>query len=151
MSPSREQALETLNELESKASRFKTLEEYLAFINRVIQRYKEKPDNSQDQVSLLTIHGAKGLEFKAVFLLGAIENLLPHQNALEDESPRPFQVQSEEDPLQEESRLLYVAVTRSIQELYISAPKNFKDKPAEVSRFLVDTNIQRSDAVAKPV
>jgi len=149
LSSAREQALETLDELESKAGRFNSLEEYLAFIDLVIQRYKEKPDSSQDRVSILTIHGAKGLEFNSVFVAGAIENLLPHQNAIEDESPRPFQIQSEEDPLQEESRLLYVAITRSIQELYLSAPRQHKDRPAELSRFLVNTRIQRGDAMAK--
>lgn len=147
LSPSREQAQETLDDLENKANRFNTLEEFLAFVDLVIQCYKEKPDNSQDRVSLLTIHGSKGLEFNTVFIAGAIENLLPHQNTIEEESPRPFQIQSEEQPVQEESRLLYVAITRSIQELYVSAPKQHKDKLAEISRFLVNTNIQRSDAM----
>ncbi|MFG6449074.1 UvrD-helicase domain-containing protein [Roseateles sp. BYS180W] len=63
----------------------------------------------QDALQLMTVHAAKGLEFDAVFLTGLEEGLFPHENALSDP-----------DGLEEERRLMYVAITRARQRLYIS-------------------------------
>jgi DNA helicase-2/ATP-dependent DNA helicase PcrA len=63
----------------------------------------------QDAVQLMTVHSAKGLEFDAVFIGGLEEGLFPHENALSDA-----------DGLEEERRLMYVAVTRARKRLYLS-------------------------------
>lgn len=63
----------------------------------------------QDAVQLMTVHSAKGLEFDAVFITGLEEGLFPHENSLSDS-----------DGLEEERRLMYVAITRARQRLYIS-------------------------------
>ena len=63
----------------------------------------------QDAVQLMTIHAAKGLEFDAVFITGLEEGLFPHENSLMDVSG-----------LEEERRLMYVAITRARKRLYIS-------------------------------
>lgn len=63
----------------------------------------------QDNVSLMTIHTAKGLEFKTVFLVGLEEGLFPHEMCL-----------AEEKQLSEERRLCYVGITRAMQKLYLS-------------------------------
>ena len=60
-----------------------------------------------DAVTLMTVHSAKGLEFKVVFIIGLEENILPHANSLLDESQ-----------LEEERRLMYVAITRAKEKLY---------------------------------
>ena len=62
-----------------------------------------------DAVQLMTVHAAKGLEFDAVFITGLEEGLFPHENAMSDA-----------DGLEEERRLMYVAVTRARQRLYLS-------------------------------
>jgi DNA helicase-2/ATP-dependent DNA helicase PcrA len=62
-----------------------------------------------DAVQLMTVHSAKGLEFDAVFITGLEEGLFPHENAL-----------SEADGLEEERRLMYVAITRARKRLYLS-------------------------------
>ncbi len=62
-----------------------------------------------DALQLMTVHAAKGLEFKAVFISGLEEGLCPHENSL-----------SENNGLEEERRLMYVAVTRARQRLYLS-------------------------------
>ncbi|MDB6000277.1 MAG: uvrD, partial [Rhizobacter sp.] len=63
----------------------------------------------QDAVQLMTVHSAKGLEFDCVFITGLEEGLFPHENSL-----------STVDGLEEERRLMYVAVTRARKRLYLS-------------------------------
>src|ERR1700754_806205 len=63
----------------------------------------------QDAVQLMTVHAAKGLEFTAVFITGLEEGLFPHENSAQ-----------ESDGLEEERRLMYVAITRAKERLYLS-------------------------------
>jgi len=63
----------------------------------------------EDAVQLMTVHASKGLEFDAVFITGLEEGLFPHENSMND-----F------DGLEEERRLMYVAITRARKRLYIS-------------------------------
>ena len=63
----------------------------------------------QDAIQLMTVHAAKGLEFDAVFITGLEEGLFPHENSTSDL-----------DGLEEERRLMYVAITRARQRLYLS-------------------------------
>ena len=63
----------------------------------------------QDALQLMTVHAAKGLEFYAVFITGLEEGLFPHENSL-----------NEMDGLEEERRLMYVAITRARRRLYVS-------------------------------
>jgi len=63
----------------------------------------------QDAVQLMTVHAAKGLEFTAVFISGLEEGLFPHENSAIDP-----------DGLEEERRLMYVAITRAKERLYLS-------------------------------
>ena len=77
----------------------------------------------------MTLHAAKGLEFRQVYLVGCEEEVLPHRNCLHDE-----------DALAEERRLTYVGITRAKQRLVLSYPKK-RRKAGEIaacepSRFL---------------
>ena len=63
----------------------------------------------QDAVQLMTVHAAKGLEFDCVFITGMEEGLFPHENAMSDR-----------EGLEEERRLMYVAITRARKRLYLS-------------------------------
>ncbi|HEY6513420.1 MAG TPA: 3'-5' exonuclease, partial [Burkholderiaceae bacterium] len=63
----------------------------------------------QDAVQLMTVHSAKGLEFDCVFITGMEEGLFPHENSMSDV-----------DGLEEERRLMYVAITRARKRLYLS-------------------------------
>jgi len=100
-------------------------------------------DASADKVTLLTIHAAKGLEFKYVFICGLEEGLIPHT----------FEGQTNEE-LEEEKRLLYVAMTRAKRGLYLLNAKERLRKQQEESRFItqlicsdlkqqIDTQIDR--------
>jgi DNA helicase-2/ATP-dependent DNA helicase PcrA len=63
----------------------------------------------QDAIQLMTVHAAKGLEFDAVFITGLEEGLFPHENSVSDI-----------DGIEEERRLMYVAITRARKRLYLS-------------------------------
>ncbi len=67
------------------------------------------PDESEGQITLMTLHTAKGLEFDVVFLTGCEEGLFPHQRAV-----------TQPDELAEERRLAYVGITRARQRLYLT-------------------------------
>ena len=69
----------------------------------------DNKDTTQDRVTLMTAHGAKGLEYPYVYVVGLEENLFPSQMALQERSD-----------LEEERRLFYVAVTRAQQKLTLS-------------------------------
>lgn len=73
-----------------------------------IEEHKE----SNDEVTLMTIHSAKGLEFDVVFLIGMEEGIFPHQNAF-----------VEENGIEEERRLCYVGITRAREKLYLTNAK----------------------------
>jgi DNA helicase-2/ATP-dependent DNA helicase PcrA len=63
----------------------------------------------QDAIQLMTVHSSKGLEFDCVFITGMEEGLFPHENSMNDH-----------DGLEEERRLMYVAITRARKRLYLS-------------------------------
>lgn len=91
----------------------------------------EDPDAPRDEVTLMTLHNAKGLEFPVVFLVGVEENLLPHRNSL-----------SRLEDLEEERRLFYVGITRAQETLYLSYAEERevygKREYTRESRFLAD-------------
>jgi len=90
----------------------------------------ENLTDTTERVTLMTVHAAKGLEFPVVFIVGLEENLFPSQFAV-----KPHEVE-------EERRLLYVAITRAMEQCYISfARQRFRNGSftfASASRFLND-------------
>lgn len=81
-------------------------------------------DPAVDKITLLTMHAAKGLEFRYVFLCGFEDGVIPHT--------RPDTTIEE---IGEEKRLLYVAITRAKEELYLLTCQNRDKKPAAISQF----------------
>ncbi|QKS69794.1 UvrD-helicase domain-containing protein [Paenalkalicoccus suaedae] len=138
---------EMLTELEASADKFGSIKEYLSFIEDIIARHKEmeelRKQSDADVLSLMTIHRAKGLEFPVVYVIGASETILPHSSALEADKRSDLMIdgkgkQKVEHAIEEERRLLYVAVTRAMEELYISSPSYYRGKETDVSRFLLE-------------
>jgi DNA helicase II / ATP-dependent DNA helicase PcrA len=146
----KEFAREMLDELSASASYHNTHESYLNLIDKILKRHEEmeklKKDPHADVVSLMTIHNSKGLEFPCVYLIGASDQILPHAVALqeaEDMINTQQTIDKSEDKsinraVEEERRLMYVAVTRAKEELYVSSPKRFRNRDLEISRFLLD-------------
>ena len=132
---------ENISELIHFASRFEHLTDLLQDI-ALIQATDAAGNKGQESrvkeesylpVNLMTIHLAKGLEFDAVFIAGCSEGLLPHGRSLEDE-----------ERMEEERRLMYVAMTRAAKELFISfydVPSRFIGEiPAELVEFIALRN-----------
>ena len=140
--------LENLKEFRSITENYQNetgsvnLDDFLDDISIVsdISEHKEV-DNA---ITLMTIHSAKGLEFKIVFLAGMEENILPHSISLQ-----------EKNGLEEERRLCYVAITRAKERLYLTNAKrrmlygNVATNPP--SRFIteIDEDLIEKDERAK--
>lgn len=114
--PESEADIENLQEFVNVAEEFvpeddtNVLAEFLTQISLVSDI--DNMDNVANNVTLMTLHAAKGLEFPIVFLAGMDEGVFPHQ--------RTFNVPSE---LEEERRLMYVGVTRAEEKLYLTSAK----------------------------
>lgn len=122
---------------QSEGQEITLLPDYLAEISLLTDQDTDK-ETDKDKVTLMTVHAAKGLEFKAVFIVGMEEELFPS----------PFCTQSERE-LEEERRLFYVAITRAEERCFISYSKsrfrNGKTNFSNPSRFIEDIDKQFLD------
>lgn len=126
--------IEILNELESSATNFKTIQEYLDHIERVKSEIVDNKNNKEtDGVIFTTMHSAKGLEFKNVYIIGANEGTIPHEKSYEIDDE-----EKKNDQIEEERRLMYVAITRAEENICISSPINKYGKRVSKSRFMED-------------
>ncbi|WP_102271788.1 UvrD-helicase domain-containing protein [Cytobacillus massiliigabonensis] len=101
--------------------------EHMRAMNKEIKQLSKK---NQNAITLSTIHRAKGLEYKVIYIVGAVDGSLPHDHALEAYRNGDFA------PIEEERRLMYVAITRAMAHLYISVPEKSRGRKAYPSRFL---------------
>lgn len=108
------QRLENIKELRSVAIEFPNLVQFLENVALVEAEYlpDQKQGDPNDAITLMTLHAAKGLEFKVVFLVGMEEGIFPHSQSL-------FSISD----IEEERRLCYVGVTRAKDHLYLTFVK----------------------------
>jgi DNA helicase-2/ATP-dependent DNA helicase PcrA len=113
------------------------LPDYLAEISLLTDQDTDKEED-KNRITLMTVHAAKGLEFRAIFIVGMEEELFPS----------PFNVENDRD-LEEERRLFYVAITRAEERCFISYARsrfrNGKTNFSNPSRFLKDIDSQYLD------
>jgi len=105
--------IENLEELEEAIREFSGEEEnplIETFLERAaLMSEADKLEEGEERLTLMTLHGAKGLEFPVVFMSGMEENLFPHSLSKDDP-----------EGLEEERRLCYVGMTRAMERLYLS-------------------------------
>jgi len=108
--------LENLEEFKSITKSFEeregliSLEDFLLEISLVSDR--EEYNDEKERITLMTIHSVKGLEYPYVFIVGLEEGIFPHKNSMDSASE-----------LEEERRLMYVAITRAMKKLHITNAK----------------------------
>ncbi|MDL2268911.1 UvrD-helicase domain-containing protein [Desulfosarcina sp. OttesenSCG-928-A07] len=115
---------ENIEQLIHSASQKDSLAAYLEETSLVREDKEDDGENSRG-VNLSTVHAAKGLEFHTVFVVGCEEQLFPHWRSMENEAD-----------LEEERRLMYVAVTRAARCLFITSADFRKGQYNRPSRFL---------------
>ena len=129
--------LENIQELIHAATNYHEMQGDViaSFISEISLEPIETEDQTE-QVQLMTVHSAKGLEFTHVFVTGLEEGLFPHQMSLQ------------ENGLEEERRLCYVAITRAKKKLYLSHAQirrlNGQTNSMRKSRFLAEMSPQTS-------
>ncbi|MBQ7578941.1 MAG: UvrD-helicase domain-containing protein [Clostridia bacterium] len=117
-----------------------TLEDFLQSIT--LMRDIDTLDDEANFASMMTVHSAKGLEFKVVFIVGLTEGLFPLSRAIRANDP---------NELEEERRLMYVAITRAKERLYLTYPRtkfNFETKSLEYtspSRFIKESKLDYNE------
>lgn len=123
--------LKQLEQLVQECSKFNTLEHWINSIdsaqNSEGQNFGKNSSGeggTNNRINIMTMHGSKGLEFKAVFIVDANQGIIPTSKALRE---RDFE---------EERRLFYVAITRAIDYLNIYAVEERLGCPIEVSMFV---------------
>ncbi len=121
---------ENIEQLIYTASQKETLVDYLEEAALVKEDKENDTENTNSAINLSTIHAAKGLEFQVVFVAACEENLFPHWKSMESDSG-----------LEEERRLMYVAVTRSERYLYLSYAGYRKGQYNLKSRFLDEIEV----------
>lgn len=121
---------------------FVPMAEFLSEVSLLTDQ-DEKQEDNQPRVTLLTVHAAKGLEFKVTFIVGLEENLFPSQFC---QAPKE---------IEEERRLLYVAITRAMERCYLTnARQRFRNGQTQFSspsRFLKDIDtcyVQQTQAMS---
>lgn len=119
-----------LSELEAQAKQFDTVQAWFTHMEQYKKQLEERKNQAEradeDAVSLLTMHGAKGLEFDTVFVIGANEDEIPYKKAV---SPAA---------LEEERRMFYVALTRAKSKLTVTFVNEKNGKKQRPSRFLME-------------
>lgn len=122
--------LEIADEITEIAKKTMDVREFrgnLEEMSRQMQEQVREKNVINKGVTLSTMHGAKGLEFYAVFLPSLTEGVVPHERAMEG--------------LEEERRLFYVALTRTKEKLCLSATRNRYGKETKPSRFLKEMGL----------
>lgn len=117
-----------LEEIQQSAKGYQTFEEWMEYINQFGEELKKqkfaKKEELPDGVMLSTMHGAKGLEYDTVFIMDVVDEIVPYKKAVKSAD------------IAEECRMLYVAMTRAKQHLYLMIPAEHNNKKYAISRFL---------------
>ena len=119
---------EVLDQIQESAKEYHTTEEWFDYIESYGQELREQMEVGRkiekEGVTLTTMHSSKGLEYEVVFVIDINEGITPHKKAVKDAD------------LEEERRLMYVALTRAKTYLFLYSVRELYQKEAKVSRYI---------------
>ncbi len=125
-----EDLTEILDQIQESAKDYHTTEEWFSYIEDYGEELKKQLEAGRRMdhqgVTLTTMHSAKGLEYEVVFVMDMNEGVIPHKKAVKDAD------------LEEERRLMYVALTRAKTYLFLYSVKELYQKEAKPSRYLAE-------------
>lgn len=120
-----EELFDILDEVQMSSRKYRTFEEWCASIQEYTMALRrQKEQKKEDGIVISTLHGAKGLEYRHVYIMNVNEGMIPYRKAVLPEE------------LEEERRLLYVGMTRAKETLHLFYARKRYDKKQEPSRFL---------------
>jgi DNA helicase II / ATP-dependent DNA helicase PcrA len=125
-----ESRLENIRQMIFDASRKNSLVEYLE--DAALLREDQDVSDKKAGIRLSTIHAAKGLEFKVVFVVALEEGILPHSRSIRQNA----ETDDYDEGIEEERRLMYVAMTRASDNLCLTMSQNRRGETMHPSRFL---------------
>ena len=105
-----------LNQLQLSAARYSSIQSFLEYTDS----FSEQMSNDKEGIALMTIHKAKGLEFPVVFVIGLVEGITP----------------TKKGDIEEERRIVFVAISRAMKILYISYSHTYMGQAAKKSLFI---------------
>lgn len=123
--------IDNLDSFENMCSKYYSIDQLIAFLDDL---NREVENNKGEKVKLLTIHKSKGMEYPVVFIIGCNEGLLPHYK---------------NENVDDERRLLYVAITRAEKELYLSYVDFYNNSTKNISSFIDD--VKDTINIIKPI
>jgi DNA helicase II / ATP-dependent DNA helicase PcrA len=127
-----EKGSDDLKDIKVASKGFENIHDFSLHADHISAQNKEMKKQSkalENAITLSTIHRAKGLEYDTVFVLGVVDGSIPHDFALEELRNGKI------DALEEERRLLYVAITRAKKSLFLSILETRRGKNSNQSRF----------------
>lgn len=134
-----EELKDILNEIHESARDFKTYSDWFMYISQYKEELKRQTKKelikNSEAVNIMTMHSSKGLEFSTVFLVDVNEDITPHKKAKLPEN------------IEEERRLLYVAMTRAKEKLYMFSPKQRYNKNMAPSRFINEITMDKKQVL----
>jgi len=108
--------IQNLNQLQLSAARYSSIQSFLEYTDS----FSEQMSNDKEGIALMTIHKAKGLEFPVVFVIGLVEGITP----------------TKKGDIEEERRIVFVAISRAMKILYISYSHTYMGQAAKKSLFI---------------
>lgn len=120
---------EIVEEFKVAAEEYKTIITFLVHVDQVEKEItNNKKDDNKNSVILSTIHGVKGMEFKNIFIINCNEENIPHLNSIDKN-------------IEEERRLFYVGITRTIENLWLCISNEIRGKNKKASRFIEECKL----------
>lgn len=123
-----------IDQIQESAEGYFTYEEWFSHMEaykKELERQVQEAETAQEKnrIEMVTLHSSKGLEYEIVFMIDAVEGVMPHRKAVLEED------------IEEERRMFYVGMTRAKERLHIYATQERYHKPVTVSRFLLETGM----------